>query len=261
MFDAAEDSREQMGFSSTRGGAHLARTMMLRDLRALLEHVPDPAADHAAFANAIEVENCLGKRSARTRKLALRHLTSLYGLDPSVVLFRSLRFFWSRDPEGQPLLALLLAYARDPILRLSAPFVLSLPTGATFRREELEAFLDSLEPGRFSPATLKSAAQNLASTWTQSGHLQGAVKKNRAQAKPTPGAAAYATLLGFLSGERGEELFATDYTRILDCSSDEAMALAADASRRGWIVFKRVGTVVEVLFPKLLDAVNKGAAP
>jgi hypothetical protein len=32
------------------------------------------------------------------------------------------------------------------------------------------------------------------------------------------------------------------------------MQLAAEASRRGWIVFKRVGEVIEVLFPTLIQA-------
>jgi hypothetical protein len=31
-----------------------------------------------------------------------------------------------------------------------------------------------------------------------------------------------------------------------------AVALAEEASRRGWIVFKRVGEVIEVLFPRLI---------
>jgi hypothetical protein len=83
------------------------------------------------------------------------------------------------------------------------------------------------------------------------------VKKSRARAVPTPGSTAFALLLGYLSDERGEGLFATEYTKLLDCSADEAMALAADASRRGWIVFKRVGTVVEVLFPKLFHSAPK----
>lgn len=257
VLDSIDESRAEMGFSSTRGGAHLARTMMLRELQALLEHVGDPAADRAVYASAIEAENCLGKRSSRTRKLALRHLVSLYCLDPTVQLFRSLRFLWSRDVDGQPLLALLIAYVRDPLLRCSAPYILCLPRESAFRREDLEAFLDGRDPGRFSPATLKSLAQNLASTWTQSGHLRGVIKKSRVQAVPTPGSTAFALLLGYLSGERGEGLFATEYTKLLDCSADEVMALAADASRRGWIVFKRVGTVVEVLFPKLLQSANK----
>jgi hypothetical protein len=41
--------------------------------------------------------------------------------------------------------------------------------------------------------------------------------------------------------------------RIVDCSTDKAIELAESASRRGWIVFKRIGNVIEVQFPNLLS--------
>jgi len=69
----------------------------------------------------------------------------------------------------------------------------------------MEGFLDAQEPGRFSKATLKSTAQNINSSWThyQSGHLAGRVRKVRARAVATPGAASLALLLGYVSGLRG----------------------------------------------------------
>ena len=76
----------------------------------------------------------------------------------------------------------------------------------------------------------------------------------RHKADPTPGAVAYALFLGYLTGVRGESLFMTEYAKILDCSFERAKELAGDASRRGWIVFKRIGDVIEVLFPNLLNA-------
>ena len=56
----------------------------------------------------------------------------------------------------------------------------------------------------------------------------------------------------FLTGERGESLFKTDYARLLDCPFEKAAEFAETASRRGWIVFKRAGSVIEILFPSLL---------
>ena len=113
-------------------------------------------------------------------------------------------------------------------------------------------------PGRFSKATLRSTAQNLSSTWTKSGHLTGKARKTRVIAKATPGSVAYALFLGYLNGIRGQSLFTSEYATLLDCSPREAMALAEDASRRGWIIMKRVGNVVEVQFPKILTAQEKG---
>lgn len=48
-------------------------------------------------------------------------------------------------------------------------------------------------------------------------------------------------------------LFKTDYAQLLDCSFEKAIKLAEDASRRGWIIFKRVGDIIEVLFPNLIN--------
>jgi hypothetical protein len=51
------------GFNFERGGAHLARPMMLNEMNALLAYVNNPNADKAAYLKAIDEENCLGKRS------------------------------------------------------------------------------------------------------------------------------------------------------------------------------------------------------
>lgn len=250
--DPSHVRSEQFGFSYRRGSAHVARTMMLSELSHLLDSVPASSPSSEAYIRGIEEDNCLGKRSRQTRMLTRRHLSELYSLRPDTTLFRTLRYLWQRDPEGRPLIACLCAFARDPLLRSSAPFVLKLTEGQLFSREALEEYLEKEYPGRFSKATLTSTAQNLASSWTQSGHLTGRVKKIRSRATATAGSTAYALLLGFLTGERGESLFKTDCAKLLDCSFEKAVEFAETASRKGWIVFKRVGNVIEVLFPALL---------
>jgi hypothetical protein len=125
----------------------------------------------------------------------------------------------------------------------------------------MEEFLDAQEPGRFSKATLKSTAQNINSSWTQSGHLSGRVRKVRARAVATPGTASLALLLGYVSGLRGESLLKSDYTQMLDCSFERTLELAEDASRRGWILLKRLGQVIEVHFPNLITAQETDGQP
>ena len=118
-------------------------------------------------------------------------------------------------------------------------------------REALEQHIDDLAPGRFSEATLRSTAQNLNATWTQSGHLRGRARKTRARAVPTPGSTAYALLLGLLSGARGMALVQSEFAALLDCPCEETLELAAAAARRGWLDYRRIGDVVEVSFPHL----------
>jgi hypothetical protein len=242
----------RFGFTFQRGGAHLSRTMMFRELATLFSYVENPISTPADYRRAICEDNYLQKRSGKTRTLTYRHLVDLYSLDPQYALFRALRFYWERDPAGRPLLALLCAYSRDSVLRSTAPFFLKIVKGTLISRLSVEEYIDNQEAGRFSKATLRSTAQNINATWTQAGHLVGRAHKSRSQAAPTAGSVSLALFLGYLRGVRGENLFHSEYTQLLDCSFDVAVDLASEASRRGWIVMKRVGTVIEVLFPSLL---------
>lgn len=243
----------RFGFRFERGGTHSSRTMMLDELTALLSYVDRSEAKKTDYLHAIEADNCLGKRAGKTRRLTYRHLADLYSLDTNHLLFRTLLYFWQRDEEGRPMLALLATYARDSIFRTSASLILKAPEGSIVTRDSVEELIDSLEPGRFSKATLKSTAQNINSSWTKSGHLTGRNKKTRSRAIPTPSSAAYALLLGYLTGARGQGLFSTEYTKLLDCSKEQVIELAEQASRRGWITYKRVGNVIEVLFPSHIN--------
>ncbi|MFN5078405.1 MAG: hypothetical protein ACK5MO_22680 [Planctomyces sp.] len=246
------DHLVRFGLTFDRGGAHLARSMMLDELTLLLQAVTSPNATLENYHHAVIHENCLAKRSSKTRQLTLRHLKSLYSLDPDAAIFRAMRFFWQRDTDARGLLAFLVAYSRDSILRSSAPFVMQLSIGETVRCPQLEAFLDQQNEGRFSKETLRAASQRILASWARAGHLIGHVSRTRIKAKPTAGSCAMALFLSYLSGARGQLLFATEYIRLLDCSIDHSIELAESASRRGWIVFKRIGNVMEVQFPGLL---------
>ncbi|MDY6826609.1 MAG: hypothetical protein SVV67_05460 [Bacillota bacterium] len=243
---------EQFGFKYKGTGVHTSRTMMYEDLNLLLSYVNNPDAEKASYIEAIINGNCLRKRSVINRNISAKRLAELYGLDPSLVVFRALRFFWGRDENGRPLLALLCAISRDPLLCESIPFIFNHNYEEAIDRLKLEDFLKERSFDYYSNSSLKSITQNINSTWTKSGHLKGRVKKIRTKATATPAAVAYALLLSYLTGARGEYLFNTQFTRVLDCSYSELLDLAEEASRRGWIVLKRIGEVIEAQFPSLL---------
>jgi hypothetical protein len=240
-----------LGFKTTAGGAHASRTIMLAELGLLLDVGPEEAGQ-ADYRHAVVELNCLGKRSGSTRALTWGHLTDLYGISPEQLVFRGMRWFWARGDQGRPLLALCAALARDGLLSSVAPHVWAIPKGATVTRESVETYMSARFPERFSPATLKSVAQNINATLTQSGHLSGRVRKVREQATPTPGSVAYALLLGYASGARGPELFQTRFMKAQDVPVAACIDLAEDAARKGWIEFKRVADVMEVAFPRLI---------
>lgn len=242
---------ERLGFRFGINGPHAARTMMLDDLRLLLAHTPLQAT-RADYVSAVVDANVLGKPTRKARELALRHMATLYALDPVNPIFRALRRLWPLDEAAQPLLALAVALARDPLLRGTQPFILGQVAGASVPREAWEAFLSATHPGRFSTASLKSFAQNVAGTWTAAGVLGGRVRKTRAVAQPRPESVTLLLFLGYLEGRTGQRLFSSDWMRLLDCALDEVEALANSASHRGLVVFMNAGGVKEVRFPGYL---------
>jgi len=244
----------RFGFSTGKGSTHTKRTIMLKELTILLEFVNNSDASLVNYKSAIIEENCLGKPSMATRRYTAVYLKALYALDPKVILFRALRYFWNRDSAGRSLMAFLCAFARDPLLTDLTPSVLDLPEGQSPSKHNLEDLIEQKYPGRFSPVMKSSLGRRMLSSWKQAGFLHGRNPKIRSQAIPTAGSTSYALLLGYLRGTRGPLLFETDYARLLDCSIYRAIELTEEAARRGWVVFSRVGDVMEVSFPNFLNS-------
>lgn len=240
-----------LGFRFGVNGPHAARTMMLDDVRILFAHVPT-AATRADYAQAVLTENVLGKPTKKSRELALRHLTTLYGLDTRLAIFRALRRLWPIDDAAQPILALTAALARDPLLRGTQAFILDKKLGTHVSREDLERCLAADHQDRFSPASLKSFAQNMNGTWTAAGFLSGHSRKTRSVPVASPVNIALCLFLGHLEGLSGQRLFTSTWANLLPGSPGELEALANSAFHRGLLVFLNAGGVKEVRFPDYL---------
>jgi hypothetical protein len=233
--------------------------MMLDELSLVLEQV-GASARLEDYTAAIVEQNTLGKPTQTTRRRSAQRLAALYSLDRTGPIFRLLRHFWIADASARPMLAFLAASARDPLLRETAPCVIEVPVGSTVMPNEIAKHLAEKYPARFSPTTLKSTAQNLASSWTQAGYLSGKINKKRSCPTVTPVVASYALLLGYLCGLRGKMLLDSTWTRLLDRTRAEVMDLASEASRQGWLTCKAAGNVVEIIFPGLLTPQEEKAS-
>lgn len=238
------------GFRSGDRGTHTSRTIMLDELSHLLDAVPGDAI-RADYVDAVIAHNCLGKRTTATRKLSLQRLTELYALDSQVILFRVLRDLWGRSETSRPLLALLLALARDPLLRATATAVLRTPYGHEFARQSMKDALTDAVGDRLNEATLDKVVRNASSSWTQSGHFRGRGRKIRQRVEATPAATAFALLLGFAVGRRGRLLFETPWAAVLDTSLDDLVDVAVDSKRLGLLDLKQSGSMIDVSFPAL----------
>ena len=235
------------GFVNEPVGTHSSRTMMLTELRGLIASV-EPNASYASLQSAAIESNALHKDTQSTRQKTFRHLRELYGLSRGLPVFRALRFLWDGDPNAQPLLALLCALARDPVLRSTLDDVVSLKVGDEIRPAQLVRAVDSAFPGHYGRDVLARTARNISSTWEQSGLLRGRIRKYRQEPCATPVSTAYALYLGYRCGARADALFVTPWTRALDRPESELRRLAAEASRQGWLVYRQAGGVTDVRF-------------
>jgi hypothetical protein len=247
----------RLGFRFGMNGSHAARTMMLAELRQLLTNVPiDARRDD--YARAVVADNVLGKPTKKARELSLNHMVSLYAFDPANPIFRALRRLWSGDESAQAVLALSVALARDPLLRATQVFFLGQPAGAVVRRSAVEQLLEATYPDRFSPASLRSFAQNVSGTWTHAGVLQGRTRKVRSAPQLRPESVAMLLFLGYLEGRTGQRLFTSDWMSVTGSSMDDLEALTSSASHRGLLVFMNAGGVKEVRFPGYLTPEEEG---
>ena len=246
-----EHDLRDAGFRLGKKGTHTSRTIMLDELRALLAN-SRPDATRKDYVSAILEDNCLSKRTVATRKLSCQRLSELYAFDPEVLLFRIMRRCWYADREGHALLALFLSLARDPLLRITVPPILHMRPGEELARQQLTDALGRAVSGRLSGRTLDKVVRNAASSWTQSGHLKGRGRKIRQSVTPTAMTTAFALLLGYLTGIRGESLFETFWAQVLDAPAGELMRFAMDARRMGFLDLRQSGGVIDVAFSPLL---------
>ena len=238
------------GFRTGERGTHTSRTIMLEELSQLLDTAPVEAS-RLDYAHAIVADNFLGKRTVATRKLSLQRLRELYGLDRRLLLFRVLRDLWAGHESSRPLLAMLLALARDPLLRATTQAVTATPIGHEFRRQTMKNALADVAGERLNEAVLDKVVRNASSSWTQSGHLQGRGRKTRQRVDVTPAAATYALLLGYVVGYRGHSMLETPWAAVLDSTPGALMEAAADAKRLGLIELKQSGQIIDISFPTI----------
>ena len=171
-------SAASLGFRLGSKGTHTSRTMMFEELSGVLSAAP-ASAERADYATAIIDANCLFKATTSTRRLTNQRLGELYGLNRGIPLFRVLRRLWDIDELGRPLMALGCAIARDPLLAATCPAVIDLPPGGELQREQMKTVLRGAVGDRFNASTFDKVLRNAASSWTQSGHLEGRTFKKR----------------------------------------------------------------------------------
>ena len=236
---------EQAGFRFGEKSAHTSLTIMLSELTDLMNTLPE-GAKREDYTSAIIDENVLGKQTASTRRAYNQRMGELYSLDPKLPIFRVLRKLWMIDDKGRPLLAILCALARDPLLRATAPNVISLKIGDELVRNSYLVTIKHSAGNRLNDKSADKVARNSASSWTQSGHLNGRVRKVRTLVEPTACSVAFALWMGSLFGFSGEELLTTPWIKLLDSDLEKLIDLTLHAKRLRLLEASIGGGIVEI---------------
>jgi hypothetical protein len=232
----------KIGFRTGPRGTHSSRTIMLDELSMMTSEkgLPDDVS------SAVLEQNILGKATSSGRVVTLQRIKELYCFDSTVPIFRVFSRLCRRDPAALPQLALLMAIARDPLLRASARPILGLATGSQLMRDSLRNAIGSVVGTRMNEATLDKVARNTASSWTKAGHLIGRTIKRRARVRPNPTAFAFALWLAQKAGFSGADLLVNGWTAAIDVEPLSARGLADRAHAAGLIVFRTIGESFEL---------------
>jgi hypothetical protein len=225
------------GFRSGPRGTHSSRTIMLDELSMMTSEkgLPDDVS------SAVLEQNILGKATSSGRVITLQRIKELYCFDSTVLIFRVFSRLCQRDPAALPQLALLMAIARDPLLRASARPILGLASGSQLMRDSLRNAIASVVGTRMNEATLDKVARNTASSWTKTGHLIGRTIKRRARVRPNPTAFAFALWLAQKAGFSGNDLLTNGWSAAIDVDPLSARGLTDRAHAAGLIVFRTIG--------------------
>lgn len=227
-----------------------SHTIGIPNVIELLRVVP-ASASHEQYRDAVIVENVLGRPTQAGRQRSFRHLRELYFLDPARQEFAALRQLWDMDADAQPLIAGLLAFTRDGILRASFSVIQQTPPGEVVTSNDLSTAVASVYGAKLSGSTLGKTGRNTAASWTQTGHLAGRTKKVRQSVEARPAAVAYAAYLGYLSGKRGVSVLGTPWAGLLDLPAGAALDALRRAHTQGFIDLLVAGNVVDVSFPMI----------
>ncbi|MGF6833292.1 hypothetical protein QF015_001461 [Paenarthrobacter sp. TE4293] len=228
-----------------------SHTIGVPHLVELLRVVPADAP-HQRYREAVVDENVLGRPTHTGRQRSFRHLREVYFLDPARPEFAAMRRLWDVDPEARPLLAGILAFTRDGILRASFPAIQQAPVGSIVTSGDLAAAVSVVYGADLSAETLSKTGRNTGACWTQTGHLSGRTNKVRQTVEPFPAAVSFAAFLGHLSGNRGASVLDTPWAALLDLPLGTGLDALRTAHKQGLIDLLVAGNVVDVSFP-LLD--------
>lgn len=231
---------------------HTSRTIMFAEF----EKVMDYSAEDNNFFEALK-DNVIGKKSSSGIEKTTNYLRQLYGFNMEDAAFKAIKYFWSLvETSEKSLLAFILAIRNDELLSESIPVVSKTEIGTKAAIESFEQNIESFHPARYSPKTRKSLAQNIASSWKRAGFIEGKVKNSRVEPKISPQIAAFAFLMAYLDGARGEFIWSHKCIKALCSSEQKLRELAMACAKIDLIQYQHAGNVTTISFNSLITKIG-----
>jgi len=238
-----------------RNSVHTARTMMFLELSKVMDFSVDSDNYQESMKN-----NVFGKKSQDGIKKTSNFLTQLYGFNIATPQFKVLKHFWiESDVSERRLISFVCAFQNDYLLQESLSVLVNAKIGD---KVEIELFMENIEkfhPKRFTDNTLRSVAQNIASSWKQAGLISGKVKNIRTQPEISYKVVAFAMLLSFLEGDRGDFIMHSNCVNALCLGETKLRELTVEASKRDYLQYQFAGSVTSISFDKLINKIGLDA--
>lgn len=231
---------------------HTSRTMMFAELEKVMAY----SLDSENFLEALG-DNITAKKSNSGVEKTASYLKQLYGFDNNEHTFVAFKYFWKNSESSeQPLIAFLYAVNKDYLLSESIEVIQGTASGEKAAIESFENVIEKYHPQRYSANTLKSVAQNIASSWKQAGFILGKVKNIRIQPDITYRIATFAFLLAYLSGDRGEYIWNNRCVNALCLPESKLRELAIEGAKNDLMQYQHAGSVTAISFTALLNKIG-----
>lgn len=233
---------------------HTSRTIMFAELSQVMSR----GIESADFDAVLKL-NVANKLSNRNLIKTNAYLKKLYGFDNSNVAFSCLKHYWKMaDDSKRSKLALLFAVNNDILLNESIDIVLKAPLNEIFATEMFDENIEKFHPGRYTLNTRGSTARNLASSWKQAGYIEGKVKNMRVKPQHNYLTVAFAFLLSYLNGDRGEYILMSKMVKALALDTEEVRELIRQAATHDLLQYQHGGNVTVISFENQLNKIHNG---
>ncbi|MCF8318005.1 MAG: hypothetical protein K9I02_04605 [Haliscomenobacter sp.] len=217
-----------------------------------LEKVMSFSLESGQYLDAM-ADNVFGKKSSDGVKQTKGFLKRLYGFDSQYPPFAAFMYFWKMsEPNEKPLIAFLYAVNQDNLLAESVQVLQNVKLGTKVAVEHFEEIVEKYHPNQYAANTLRSTAQNLASSWKQAGFIEGKVKNIRIQPEITYRTACFAYLLAYLNGDRGDFIWNNIGVNALCLHESKLRALAIECAKNDLMQYQYAGSVTAINFTNLL---------